>query len=121
MLHELMRHISNTNNVKRLTIVTSIDTAGPEKVFDNDFRNNYEYLPSVRLVIAPNRFFHDRYLITNNAAIKAGHGFSDAPKAGEHSDRLSISLCGKEEKDETEKELKSVIDREVARVIVLNP
>jgi hypothetical protein len=53
--------------------------------------------------------------------VKAGHGFSDAPKAGTPADRLSLSLCGKNEKNETEADLLSAIDREIARVIELNP
>lgn len=121
VLHELLRYLSDVKNIKKLTIVTSIDTAGPDRVFDIEYRANYIYLPKVDLVVAPARFFHDRYLITDNSAVKAGHGFSDAPKAGAHADRLSLSLCGKNEKNETEADLLSAIDREIARVIELNP
>jgi len=121
VLHELLRYVSGVKNIKKLTIVTSIDTAGPDRVFDVEYRANYIYLPKVDLVVAPERFFHDRYLITDNSAVKAGHGFSDAPKAGTPADRLSLSLCGKNEKNETEADLLSAIDREIARVIELNP
>jgi hypothetical protein len=120
VLHELIQFVSNAKNITKLTIVTSIETARPAHVFNAEYTRNYQYVPKVDLVIAPEKFFHDRYLITDNSAVKAGHGFSDAIKSGTHADRLSISLCGKDEKSETERELCSAIDRGLAKVIELN-
>lgn len=119
VLHELISFISSLESVKKLTIVTSIDTADPEKVFASEYVGKYGYLPKLDLVVAPVKFFHDRYLLTENSAVKTGQGFSDAPKIGAHADRLSLSLCGKTEKSETEAEVSSVIDRGIAKVINL--
>lgn len=120
VLHELISFISSLESVKKLTLVTSIDTADPEKVFASEYLGKYGYLPKLDLIVAPLKFFHDRYLLTENSAVKTGQGFSDAPKIGAHSDRLSLSLCGTNEKSETEAELSSAIDRGIARVINLN-
>lgn len=120
VLHELIQYLEYSRNIKELTIVTSIDTANPDNVFDVEYKSSYEYMPRVDMVIAPAKFFHDRYLVTDNSAIKAGHGFSDAPKSGMPSDRLSINICSKNEKNEIEADILSVVERGLAKVINLN-
>lgn len=120
VLHELLRRISETGSIDKITIVTSIDTAAPNQVFETEYGSKHPCIPRVDLIVAPERFFHDRYFITNNSAVKSGHGFSDAPRAGTHADRLSLNLCGKNEKVETENDLLAVIGRENTKVIELN-
>lgn len=120
VLHELISFISRIESVKKLTLVTSIDTADPENVFASEYVGKYRYLPKFDLIVVPEKLFHDRYLLTENSAVKTGHGFSDAPPIGAHADRVSLSLCGKVEKSETEAQLSAAIDRGIARVINLN-
>jgi hypothetical protein len=120
VLHELISFISSLGSIKKITIVTSVDTADPAKVFASEYLGKYDCLPKFDLVVAPEKFFHDRYLLTENSAVKTGQGFSSAPKIGAHADRLSLNLCGTDEKKETEADLSSVINRGIAKVVELN-
>lgn len=121
VLKALLDEIQRFPNIKKLDVVTSIDTKSPDQVFNREYRNNYSYLPKITLVVADDRFFHDRYFITDKAAIKAGHGFTSSMPKGAHSDGLSIGICGEHEKAETESELKNAFERELARSVVLVP
>ncbi|KZN29046.1 hypothetical protein N480_09770 [Pseudoalteromonas luteoviolacea S2607] len=86
---------------KSLTLVTSIETLRPLEVFQNEYANKFDFIPNFKLIVAPERYFHDRYIITEKAAIKSGQGFSQDVIKGTQADRLSINLAGIDECDET--------------------
>ncbi|RYV01888.1 hypothetical protein SOPP22_12060 [Shewanella sp. OPT22] len=87
-----------TYEIKSIRIVTSIETANPQDVFIREYRGLIADLPSIELIVIPNKFIHDRYLITDSAAIKSGHGFGEEPLKNAPSDYTSLSLVSKEER-----------------------
>lgn len=96
--------------IEQLTLVTSINTNDPAAVFANEMARRYTNKPSFRVIVAPEKFFHDRYVISQYGSLKTGQGFSEAPPIGAQSDRLSYNICGKEERQETITWLKKLID-----------
>jgi len=92
----------------------------PDQVFRNDYLNKYANLPKFEFIVAPGKFFHDRYVISGFGAIKSGHGFSEGVEQGAQADNLSISLCGKEEADGTLQWVDTVIEEGKATTTVLH-
>jgi len=101
ILKRIMMDLQEIESISEITLVTSINTKNPQKVFNDEFKTVYEYLPSFNLVIAPERYFHDRYIITNNGSIKSGHGFALDIQKGTQADKLSIGICSASESRET--------------------
>ncbi|ROR70202.1 hypothetical protein EDB59_0850 [Vibrio crassostreae] len=87
--------------VRSVSIVTTMDCSNLSGVFEREYQASMVDLPLVNYIRVPHGFIHDRYLLSDKAAIKAGQGFSTAPEKGLQSDRLSISLCGLKEYRET--------------------
>ena len=101
VLQKLLYSLQVKPTIKKILIVTSIETADPQVVFEQEFVSRFGYLPVIEILTVPVRHFHDRYMITERATIKAGHGFGFSPMRGTQADRVSISLCSEEESDET--------------------
>ena len=96
----ILAEINKSDCITSIKLVTGINTANPKHTFIKQYQNKYSHLPPFELIVAPERFFHDRYIITSFGSIKAGHGFSEAVEQGTQADKLSINLCGKNEADE---------------------
>ena len=43
---------------------------------------------------APEKYFHDRYVITDVGALRSGHGFMADVEKGAHSDLTNINIIG---------------------------
>jgi len=112
VLQRIFAEIQALRNIKKITLVTSVSPANAQAVFSHDFVENFNYIPSFKLIVAPERFFHDRYMITNKATIKSGHGFSVGRPQGAQADLLSISLCGYVETEETKQWVETVLQRD---------
>ena len=68
-------------------------------------------------MLAPNQFFHDRYLITDAGAVRAGHGFmSDAVK-GTHADQVNLNLIGIAEAERTQRSLQDLLASGRANIV----
>ncbi|WP_108946909.1 hypothetical protein [Shewanella halifaxensis] len=52
-------------SIKSITLVTSINTAQPDILFNREYVEVFEHLPKFSLVVAPERYFHDRYVISD--------------------------------------------------------
>ncbi|NMR24028.1 hypothetical protein HH219_00450 [Pseudoalteromonas sp. NEC-BIFX-2020_015] len=100
VLDGILAEINKSDCITSIKLVTGINTANPKHTFIKQYQNKYSHLPPFELIVAPERFFHDRYIITSFGSIKAGHGFSEAVEQGTQADKLSINLCGKNEADE---------------------
>jgi hypothetical protein len=100
LLKAILRSASSAG-VGKVSIVTTMDCSNLSGVFEREYQASRTDIPLVNYVRVPHGFIHDRYLLSDKAAIKAGQGFSTAPEKGLQSDRLSISLCGLEEYRET--------------------
>lgn len=101
VLQKILYSLQVKPTIKKILIVTSIDTANPQSVYEQEFISRFAYLPTIEILNVPVRHFHDRYMITERATIKAGHGFGFSPMRGTQADRVSISLCSEEESNET--------------------
>jgi len=101
VLKAIFTELQTLQTVKSITLVTSVITLNPEVVFQSEFSNRFAFVPEFKLVVAPAKFFHDRYMITDNGAIKAGCGFSEGVVKNVQADALSISFCGKAESQTT--------------------
>ncbi|GAA4888431.1 hypothetical protein [Ferrimonas pelagia] len=120
VLHGIVQEMQQSQQIERILLVSSVATADPIKVFEREFLNRYRYVPSFSYLIAPERYFHDRYMITDRAAVKAGHGFSVGVIQGTQADKLSLSICGKEERDETLAHIEGLKAGAEQQVIILN-
>lgn len=110
VLHAIFDVFNSNKSITSLTIVTSVTTLNPQVVFDNEYKCRYPEIPKLKLVVAPERFFHDRYMMSNYGALKSGQGFADGVAMGAQSDKLNIGLCGYVEYLETLGDLKALID-----------
>ncbi|WP_431022407.1 DEAD/DEAH box helicase [Erwinia rhapontici] len=119
VLKEIFNEIQERKNIVKITLVTSINSKDPNRIFKNEYVDKFTYIPSFELIVVPERSFHDRYFITNNAAIKAGHGFSEATQQGTQSDRLSLSYVGENEYVDVIDFLNKTIEDKVATLNVL--
>uniref|UniRef100_UPI00404820F5 hypothetical protein n=1 Tax=Rheinheimera sp. TaxID=1869214 RepID=UPI00404820F5 len=119
VLHAIFDVLNSDKSITSLTLVTSVTTLNPQGVFDNEYKIRYPGIPKLKLIVAPERFFHDRYMMSSYGALKSGQGFADGVPMGAQSDRLSIGLCGQEECSETLGDLKTLIDGGKATVYCL--
>jgi hypothetical protein len=98
VLRKLIAECQNNLALKSIKLVTAINTANPEKVFEREYLSEFDNVPSFELIVVNNsKQFHDRYLYSDSAGIKAGHGFSEAAEKGAQSDLLSFNLVGTNE------------------------
>ncbi|GGB73453.1 hypothetical protein [Shewanella inventionis] len=119
VLKSIFKLIQEFHSISSMTLVTSINTADPQKVFQQEFIDVYDHIPTFSLIVAPERYFHDRYVITDKGAIKSGHGFSEGVEQGVQADKLSLSLCSVEEASITKKWIQKAITEQKAKRIVL--
>ncbi|WP_318473971.1 hypothetical protein [Photobacterium leiognathi] len=91
--------------IKKVTLVTTMECSNLSVVFDREYKHLLDTAIKISYVRVPNQFIHDRYVLTDKAAIKAGQGFAVAPEKGLQSDHLSISLCGLDEYRDTKKRI----------------
>lgn len=120
VLQTIFEIIEKDKSVKHLHIATSIDTRNPKNVFTNEYLSNFNYMPKVSFTVVPQRFFHDRYLISDKGAIKAGHGFSEGVKQGTQADMLSLNICSELESSNVTQQLKKIINSEQGSTVCLN-
>ena len=96
--------------VQTIQVVTSIEMADPLRAY----RDMYEHLNvndiAIAWITAPERFFHDRYVITESGAIRSGQGFMPAVGRGIHADQANLNLISKDEAERTLASLKSIIE-----------
>ena len=92
---------AKVSSIKKITIATSMECGNLSGVFEREYKQLLGGQIKLLYVRVPNQFIHDRYMLTDIAAIKAGQGFAVAPEKGLQSDHLSISLCGLEEYKDT--------------------
>lgn len=101
VLNEIFKMTQEFKEIKKIVLVTSIETKEPEIVFEREYINQFNYIPKFMLVVALPKYFHDRYIISDRAALKSGHGFSEDKNKGTQADLLSISFAGEAECKET--------------------
>ncbi len=73
--------------------------------------------PVLSTLVTPDKFFHDRYFISNTGAIRSGQGFSEDIKKGAHSDTYKFNIIGKEEANGAILHLNTILTKGSASII----
>lgn len=100
VLVEIFNQLNNYS-VEKLRVVTSMRTANASGVYDRDYRALNIKPVSFEWITAPERFFHDRYFITDVGAIRSGQGFMEDVQKGIHADFANLNIVSRDEADRT--------------------
>ncbi len=104
----------------RLTIVTTCDCASPERVWNNQYQSLVPADFRCEWLKVPDRYFHDRYLITETGAVKAGHGFSANTLTGTAAAKVNLGYCAYDEAHGVKQEVEALVDDGRASMIWSN-
>lgn len=106
---EFVRVVQDTS-VRSICVVSTINAADPQCVYQREYFALNGRGVGLEWIVAPDQFFHDRYLLTDVGAVRAGHGFMSDVEKGIHADLLNLNLIGIEEAQRTQQSLKTLID-----------
>ncbi|MCF5663651.1 hypothetical protein GIV47_01605 [Pseudomonas marginalis] len=96
--------------VRHIRVVSTINTNNPQQVYEREYRAANNKGITLEWVIAPDHYFHDRYLLTDVGAIRSGHGFMEDVVKGGHADQVNLNLICSDEAQRTHEALKSLLD-----------
>ena len=97
--------------VTDITVVTSMETLSASQLYNKYYQNINTKNISFRWIKAPDKFFHDRYFITDVGAIRSGQGFMEGDIKGSHADKANLNIIGKDEADRTLNGLSCLINK----------
>lgn len=117
VLAGLFSCLQNTN-VDNLTIVSTINPDKPSENYDRLYKNLNTKNISFRWILAPDKFFHDRYFLTDIGAIRSGNGFAEQTQKGAHADKLNLNIIDQEEAVRTDFELRKLLTENKGTVIL---
>ena len=104
----------------RLMVVTACGCASPASVWTNQYQSLVSKDFRCEWLKVPDKFFHDRYLITDSGALKAGHGFSADCSKGTAADKVNLSYCSFDEAQLVKQQVNGLISDRRASVIWKN-
>ncbi|MDP1765566.1 MAG: hypothetical protein Q8K83_01565 [Methylotenera sp.] len=116
VLTGLFSCLQNTN-VDSLTIVSTISPDKPSENYDRLYKNLNTKNITFRWIFAPDKFFHDRYFLTDIGAIRSGNGFAEQTQKGAHADKLNLNIIDQEEAVRTDFELRKLLTENKGTVI----
>lgn len=96
--------------IENITVVTSMETPSAAQIYNSEYKKTNSSGMRFSWFKAPDKFFHDRYFITNVGAIRSGQGFMPDIKKGIHADMANLNIVGSEEVDRTLADLDSLRD-----------
>ena len=99
-LAELVSRCSDLG-IENITVVTSMETPSATQIYNREYKKFNSSGMSFSWLKAPDKFFHDRYFITNVGAIRSGQGFMPDVKKGTHADMANLNIIGSGEVDRT--------------------
>jgi len=100
--------------VENISIITSMETPNALEIYNREYKTINENGILFSWIKAPNKFFHDRYLITDVGAIRSGQGFMPEIKKGIHADKVNLNIIGKDEVDRTLADLSKLLENKNA-------
>lgn len=115
VLVELFTALKGTS-VRSLRIATSMETKDLQSVYDRKYRSVHSNSILFEWIRAPERCFHDRYVISEVGAVRSGQGFMADAEKGIHSDLANINIIGYQEASRTLRELDQLLDSGKASV-----
>lgn len=98
-------HVISATSVRSLRIVTTMNPPNIQDVYDRELRGRNISNVYFEWIRAPDRYFHDRYVITDAGAVRSGQGFMVDLEKGTHSDLANINIIGRDEAYRTLHEL----------------
>lgn len=117
VLEKLFRALGTTS-VRSLRVASSVETLDPLA----EYKRTYQALNLSNVhfewIIAPDKYFHDRYLVTEVGAIRSGQGFMADSEKGAHSDLANLNIIGQHEADRTLIELEQLIEDGRASIVL---
>ncbi|MDA7022280.1 hypothetical protein [Pseudomonas fragi] len=108
-----------STSVRSICVVSTIASADPQRVYQREYLSINGRGVGLEWVVAPDQFFHDRYLLTDAGAVRAGHGFMSDVVKGTHADQLNINLISIDEVQRTQQSLKTLLDEGKATRITI--
>jgi len=106
-LVELMSRCADLD-IENITVVTSMETPSAAQIYSREYKKINESGMRFSWLKAPDKFFHDRYFITDVGAIRSGHGFMPDVKKGTHADMANLNIIGSVEVERTLADLDSL-------------
>ena len=116
VLIELFTRLNQLPNIKRITIASAIKTKNPGSAFKSQYEKMLPEGINFELIEFPDKYFHDRYVITERGALQLGQGLKDELEKGAHADKLGIHLVSEEDANSVHKSLKEALDERKASV-----
>jgi hypothetical protein len=108
-----------STSVRSICVVSTIDTNNPQGVYQREYLAINGRGIGLDWVVAPDKYFHDRYLLTDAGAVRAGQGFLSDVEKGTHADLLNLNLIGSDEAQRTADALQCLLDGGRAKKIRL--
>ncbi len=96
VLEELFKEIQNSC-LTSLRVVTSMDSTDVKRIYDSEYEKLNTKKIAFQWIKAPEKFFHDRYFISNVGALSAGQGFLKQIEKGAPSDLLNLHRISQDE------------------------
>jgi len=116
VLEKLFQELQ-TSNISLLRIVSTINPDKPLENYTRLYSGINQKPISFCWIVAPDKFFHDRYFITDIGAIRSGNGFEEQTAKGVHADMLNLNIIGFEEAQRTVSELNTYITQQKAKIV----
>lgn len=103
-----------STRVVQIRVASTLEIHSPDRVYENEYKILNANNISLVWFQVPDKYFHDRYFITEVGAIKSGQGFMQESKKGTHADKANLNIIGKDEADRTLYDLTQLIETERA-------
>jgi hypothetical protein len=109
VLVEIFNRLANSS-VRKLRIVTALNTVNVQNAYDGSYRSLNVRPISFEWIEAPDKFFHDRYFITEIGAVRSGHGFMADVEKGTHADLANLNIISRDEAYRTLSSLEELLE-----------
>ncbi|UUA73412.1 hypothetical protein [Cellvibrio sp. QJXJ] len=112
-ISQLFTRLENSQ-ITSIRVVTSMDSPNALQIYTREYQPENVKGISLSWIKAPDKFFHDRYFITDVGAVRSGHGFMPEVQKGIHADKANLNIIGKEEAGRTLSDLDALFERQQA-------
>lgn len=97
VLARLIQKAQKFHPLRELELVTSIAAKDPTAIYERQYSRLNRKPIRITMTCVADKWFHDRYLITDRGAIKSGQGFSSGARKGGHADHLRFNITSQDE------------------------
>ena len=101
-------------NLKRITIVTAMESPNAQSIFEREYQSLLKENIKFKWLKMPEKFFHERYAITEIGAIRSGPGFMENTLKEANSDYAPFNLISRVEADRALNDLSRLIEEKKA-------